>query len=41
MNYLIGSARVIGRFLGLVVGYGLETPSQDITKRFPTLRYYF
>ena len=41
MNYLIGSARVIGRFLGLVVGYGFETPSQDIVKRYPILRYYF
>ncbi len=41
MNYLIGSARVIGRFLGLVVGYGFETPAQDIAKRYPTLRYYF
>ncbi len=41
MNYLIESARVIGRFLGFVVGYGLDIPSQDIAKRYPTLRYYF
>ncbi len=41
MNYLIASARVIGRFLGLVIGYGLETPSQDAVNRYPTLRYYF
>ena len=41
MNYLIASTRVMGRFLGLVLGYGLETPSQDIANRYPTLRYYF
>jgi len=41
MNYLIESTRVIGRFLGFVVGYGFETPAQDTVKRFPNLRYYF
>jgi len=41
MNYLIASTRVISRFLGLVFGYGLETPSQDVANRYPTLRYYF
>ncbi len=41
MNYLIESTRVIGRFLGLIVGYGLETSFQDTAKRYPTLRYYF
>ena len=41
MNYLIESTRVIGRFLGLITGYGLETPAQEIAKRYPTLQYFF
>jgi hypothetical protein len=41
MNYLIASTQVIGRFLGFVVGYNFEMPSQDALKRYPVLRYYF
>ena len=41
MNYLVESARVIGRILGLVVGEGYVPPIDATVREYPHLYYKF
>ena len=40
MNYLAKTARVLGQILGVVVGDGFSSPSNEALRNYPSLRFY-
>jgi len=40
MNYIVESARAIGKILGIVVGAGYTSPADETAKEYPCLPFY-